>query len=61
MKFNKMILSGLLLGASLCANAQQKTETVDAFKPHWYLQAQVGGQYTLGEGSSVIWFLRMLN
>ncbi len=51
MKFNKMILSGLLLGASLCANAQQKTETVDVFKPHWYLQAQVGGQYTLGEGS----------
>lgn len=52
MRFNKLILSGLLLGASLCANAQeQKTETVDVFNPHWYIQAQIGGQYTLGEGS----------
>ena len=52
MNFKKMIFSSLLLGASLCVAAQeQKTETVDAFKPHWYLQAQVGGQYTLGEGS----------
>ncbi len=50
MKFNKMILSGLLLGASLCANAQQqKTETVDVFNPHWYIQAQIGAQHTLGE------------
>lgn len=50
MNFKKMIFSSLLLGASLCVAAQeQKTETVDAFKPHWYLQAQVGGQYTLGE------------
>ena len=52
MNFKKMIFSSLLLGASLCVAAQeQKTETVDAFKPHWYLQAQIGGQYTLGEGS----------
>lgn len=50
MNFKKMILSSLLLGASLCVAAQeQKTQTVDAFNPHWYLQAQVGGQYTLGE------------
>lgn len=50
MKFNKMILSGLLLGAAVCVNAQeQKTQEVDAFNPHWYLQAQIGGQYTLGE------------
>ena len=52
MNFKKMILSSLLLGASLCVAAQeQKTQTVDAFNPHWYLQAQVGGQYTLGEAS----------
>lgn len=50
MKFKKMILSSLLLGAALCVNAQeQKTEVVDAFNPHWYLQAQIGGQHTLGE------------
>lgn len=47
-----MILSSLLLGASLCVAAQeQKTDSVDVFNPHWYLQGQVGGQYTLGEGS----------
>lgn len=52
MNYKKMILSSLLLGASLCVAAQeQKTQTVDVFNPHWYLQAQVGGQYTLGEGS----------
>lgn len=52
MNFKKMILSSLLLGASLCVAAQeQKTDSVDVFKPHWYLQAQVGGQYTLGEAS----------
>ena len=52
MNFKKMILSSLLLGASLCVGAQaQKTETVDVFNPHWYLQGQVGGQYTLGEAS----------
>lgn len=40
------------MGASLCANAQgQKTETVDVFNPHWYIQAQIGGQHTLGEVS----------
>lgn len=52
MNFKKMILSSLLLGASLCVAAQeQKTDSVDVFNPHWYLQGQVGGQYTLGEGS----------
>lgn len=32
---------------SLSAQEQPKTEYV--FNPHWYVQAQVGGQYTLGE------------
>ena len=50
MKFKKMILSSLFLGAALCVSAQEKqTEVVDAFNPHWYLQAQIGGQHTLGE------------
>lgn len=50
MNFKKMIFSALLFGASLCGTAAgQKTEIVDVFKPHWYIQAQGGLQYTLGE------------
>ena len=50
MNFKKMIFSALLLGTSLCGAAEgQKTEFVDVFKPHWYLQAQAGAQYDLGE------------
>lgn len=39
--------------AALCANAQAVEEEVTeyVFNPHWYVQAQVGGQETLGEGS----------
>ena len=31
------------------ASAQEADKTVNVFNPHWYVQAQVGGQYTLGE------------
>lgn len=34
---------------SLGAFAQEQPKTEEVFNPHWYLQAQVGGQYTLGE------------
>ena len=50
MRLKNIILSSLALAASLSATAQNaKTEYV--FNPHWYVQGQVGGQYTLGEGS----------
>lgn len=31
------------------ASAQEADKTVNVFTPHWYGQAQIGGQYTLGE------------
>ena len=50
MRLKNIILSSLALAASVSAAAQDaKTEYV--FNPHWYVQGQVGGQYTLGEGS----------
>lgn len=49
MNIKNILLSGMML-AACAANAQEaatKTETV--FEPHWYVQLQGGGQYTLGE------------
>lgn len=47
MKINKIFMSGLLSLACFTASAQTETEYV--FNPHWYVQGQIGGQYTLGE------------
>ena len=49
MKFNSIILSGILAMGYVTASAQEADKTVNVFNPHWYVQAQVGGQYTLGE------------
>ncbi|WP_418332234.1 OmpA family protein [Segatella sp.] len=49
MKFNSIILSGILAMGGVTASAQEADKTVNVFNPHWYVQAQVGGQYTLGE------------
>lgn len=49
MKLNKIILTATLLFAGVCANAQE-TVTEYVFQPHWFMQAQIGGQETLGEG-----------
>jgi len=54
MKINKIFLSASLAVTALCANAQTVTEqevTEYDFKPSWYIQAQIGGQETLGETS----------
>ena len=48
MNIKRIILSALLAVGALSASAQE-TKTVEVFKPHWYIQAQAGGQYTLGE------------
>lgn len=50
MKLNKIILSAALLVGAFTATAQEEV-TEYTFNPYWYLQAQVGGQETLGEGS----------
>lgn len=44
---NKILMSGLMSLACFTASAQTETEYV--FNPHWYVQGQIGGQYTLGE------------
>lgn len=45
-------MSAALLAGCLTASAQQPQaaeKACEAFVPHWYVQAQIGGQYTLGE------------
>ena len=52
MKLKNIFITAALLAGCLTASAQepQAAEKADnAFVPHWYLQAQIGGQYTLGE------------
>lgn len=49
MNFKKILFSAMLAAGCLSASAQQQTATKEVFNPHWYVQAQAGGQYTLGE------------
>ena len=45
-------MTAALLAGCFTASAQQPQaaeKTCEAFVPHWYVQAQIGGQYTLGE------------
>ena len=56
MKMKKLILSALMLTATMAGYAQetaaqneQKGTTEFVFEPHWFFQAQIGGQYTIGE------------
>ena len=58
MKMKKLILSALMLTATMAGYAQettaqneQKGTTEFVFAPHWFFQAQIGGQYTTGETS----------
>ena len=45
----KILFAALLAVTCFTASAQSGEKTVDVFKPHWYIQAQGGGQYSLGE------------
>ncbi len=52
MKLKSILMTAALLAGCLTASAQepQAAEKANsAFVPHWYLQGQMGGQYTLGE------------
>jgi outer membrane protein OmpA-like peptidoglycan-associated protein len=49
MKIKKIMLSAMLLLGCASMSAQEQAKTEYVFNPHWYVQAQVGGQYTLGE------------
>lgn len=49
MKNKKIILSVLLMMVSMAITAQTADKYEYVFKPHFYIQAQGGAQYTLGE------------
>lgn len=51
MKLNKILTTCALLIAATAVSAQEQCgpKTVYDFNPHWYVQGQIGGQYTLGE------------
>lgn len=48
MSIKKTLFASLLAVTAIGASAQE-AETEYVFKPHYYVQAQVGAQYTLGE------------
>ena len=48
MNLKKVLFTALLTAGCFTASAQ-KVEYVDGFNHHWFVQAQGGGQYTLGE------------
>ena len=45
----KTILAALLMMVGMTISAQPKEKVENVFEPHWYIQAQGGAQYTLGE------------
>ena len=59
MKLKKIFISATLLAGCFTASAQQQAaeqvaeqpaqKTIETFNPHWFVQGQIGGQYTLGE------------
>ena len=49
MKLKNIMMTAVLDMGSLAASAQEAPKTEYVFNPHWYVQAQVGAQYTLGE------------
>lgn len=49
MKIKNILLSGVVAMGCISASAQEADKTVNVFNPHLYVQAQIGGQYTLGE------------
>ena len=49
MKIKNILLSGVMALSCLTASAQDAPKTEYVFNPHWYVQGQVGAQYTLGE------------
>ena len=53
MKLSRILLTSAFALSTLFMSAQTKTQEVteEVFNPHWYLQAQIGVQETLGETS----------
>ena len=49
MKIKNILMSGVMAMSCLAASAQDAPKTEYVFNPHWYVQGQIGAQYTLGE------------
>ena len=49
MKIKNILMSGVMAMSCLTASAQDAPKTEYVFNPHWYVQGQIGAQYTLGE------------
>ena len=49
MKIKNILMSGVMAMSCLVASAQDAPKTEYVFNPHWYVQGQIGAQYTLGE------------
>ena len=49
MQIKNILMSGVMAMSCLVASAQDAPKTEYVFNPHWYVQGQVGAQYTLGE------------
>ena len=49
MKIKNILMSGVMAMGCLTASAQDAPKTEYVFNPHWYVQGQIGAQYTLGE------------
>lgn len=49
MKLRNILLSSVMALSCLTASAQDAPKTEYVFNPHWYVQGQIGAQYTLGE------------
>lgn len=49
MNIKKTLFTALLACGCFVASAQEEVKTEYTFQPHWYVQGQIGGQYTLGE------------
>lgn len=48
MNMKKVLFTAALALGLMSASAQEQ-QTIEVFKPHWYIQLQGGAQYTLGE------------
>lgn len=49
MNIKKTLFTALLACGCFVASAQEEVKTEYTFQPHWYIQGQIGAQYTLGE------------
>ena len=47
MKIKNILMSGVMAMSCLVASAQDAPKTEYVFNPHWYVQGQVGAQYSL--------------